>query len=89
MAAPRGGQCGEASSAITATGRFTTNGAGGTVTYYWVRNGAAQPRQSIVINKGDTTTKVVTDTWTPNSAGSEQLVFVSPSYATQTQSFNC
>jgi hypothetical protein len=49
----------------------------------------AQARQAMVISKGDTTTKVVTDTWTPNSAGSEQLVFVSPSYPTQTQSFTC
>jgi hypothetical protein len=41
------------------------------------------------VSKGDTSTKVITDTWTPNSAGSEQLVFVGPSYPTQTQSFSC
>jgi hypothetical protein len=81
-------QCGEGFR-VTSTGTFRTNGAGGTVTYYWVRSGVAQPRQSMVVAKGDTGTKVITDTWTPNSSGTEQLVFVSPSYPTLTKSFNC
>ena len=81
------GQCGEGT--LTATGRFTTNGAGGTVFYHWVRNGVAQPQQSKVVNPGDKGMQVFTDTWKPSGAGSEQLVFMSPSYATQTQSFNC
>jgi hypothetical protein len=32
---------------------------------------------------------VVTDQWTPNSSGSEQLVFVSPTYPLAAKSFNC
>jgi hypothetical protein len=31
----------------------------------------------------------VTDSWTPASAGSEQLVFSTPSYAVAPQSFTC
>jgi hypothetical protein len=86
-----GNQCGDG--AITTTGTIHTNGATGTVFYYWVRKDDTgthvQPKQPLAFTKGGPTTKVVTDTWTPNSAGSEQLVFVSPSYPTQTQSFPC
>jgi hypothetical protein len=71
------------------TGKFSTNGAGGTVFYHWVRSGVAQPQQSVTVAKGDTSTKVITDAWKPQNAGSEQLVFSSPSYPTLTQSFNC
>jgi hypothetical protein len=81
------GQCGEAT--LTVTGKFSTNGAGGMVSYHWVRNGTAQPQQSVSVAKGDTSTKVITDTWTPQNAGTEQLVFTGPSYPTQTQSYSC
>ena len=88
-----GGQCGNGSS-VTATGTFTTNGAGGTVTYYWLRNDDggphAQPHQTLTIAKGDTSAHAVaTDHWTPSSSGSEQLVFVSPTYPLAAKSFNC
>jgi hypothetical protein len=81
------GQCGEGT--MTATGTFRTNGAGGTVTYYWVRNGVAQAQHSVTVAKGDTSAKVVTDSWVPQNSGTEKLVFVSPSHPTLTQSFNC
>ena len=81
------GQCGEGR--LTATGTFRTNGAGGTVTYYWIRNGVAQSQQSVTVAKGDTSAKVVTDSWKPQNSGTEKLVFVSPSYPTLTQSFAC
>lgn len=74
---------------MTATGTFRTNGAGGTVTYYWVRNGVAQPQRSVIVAKGDTSAKVVTDSWVPQNSGTENLVFVSPSHPTLSQSFNC
>ena len=84
-------QCGDGGS-ITATGQIHTNGATGTVFYYWVRKDStgshAQAQQPLTFTQGQTT-KVITDTWTPKTSGSEQLVFVNPSYPTQTQSFNC
>jgi hypothetical protein len=88
-----GKQCGE-SFKVTSTGTFRTNGAGGKVTYYWLRKDDsgthAQPQQTLTIAKGDTSAHaVVTDSWTPGSSGSEQLVFVSPSYPLAAQAFNC
>jgi hypothetical protein len=88
-----GKQCGE-NFKVTSTGTFRTNGAGGKVTYYWVRKDDsgthAQPQQTLTIAKGDTNAHaVVTDSWTPGSSGSEQLVFVSPSYPLAAQAFNC
>jgi hypothetical protein len=85
--------CGE-SVKVTATGSFRTNGAGGTVTYYWLRTDAngtvAQPRQTMTIASGDTGVHAVaTDHWTPKGTGSEQLVFVSPSYPLAAQHFVC
>jgi hypothetical protein len=79
---------------VTATGTVRTNGAGGTVTYYWVRkddNGThAQPQHTLTIVKGDTSTHaVVKDQWTAGSSGTEQLVFVSPTYPLAAQSFSC
>ena len=79
---------------VSATGSFRTNGAGGTVTYHWLRtdeSGAqAQPQHTLTIAKGDTSTHaVVTDSWKPGSSGSEQLVFVGPIYPLAAQSFNC
>jgi hypothetical protein len=81
------GQCGEGT--VTATGTFRTNGGGGTVTYYWIRNGVAQAQRSVTVAKGDTSAKVVTDSWVPQGSGTEKLVFVSTSYPTLTQSFAC
>ncbi|HEY4845863.1 MAG TPA: hypothetical protein VII89_09225 [Candidatus Dormibacteraeota bacterium] len=88
-----GGECGQ-SAKVTATGSVTTNGAGGTVTYYWVRKDDtgthAQPQHTLTIAKGDTGAHaVVTDVWTPGSSGSEQLVFVSPTYPLAAKAFNC
>ena len=67
--------------AVTATGTFhlAPNGPGGVVKYYWIRkdsNGTVpMPVQSITIVAGDTSVHaVVTDSWTPASAGTEQLV---------------
>jgi hypothetical protein len=85
--------CGE-SLRVSATGNFRTNGAGGTVTYYWLRTDGkgtqAQPRQSMTIASGDTSLHTVaTDRWTPTGSGSEQLVFVSPSYPLAAQNFVC
>jgi hypothetical protein len=83
-------QCGDGT--ITTTGRVHTNGAAGTVVYYWVRKddtGTHVTAQQPLAFLAGQTAKSITDTWTPNSAGSEQLVFLSPSYPTQTQSFNC
>jgi hypothetical protein len=83
-------QCGDGT--ITTTGQVHTNGAAGTVFYYWVRKDDTgthvQPQQPLVFTKG-TSLKTITDTWAPKSGGSEQLVFVSPSYPTLTQSFPC
>lgn len=83
-------QCGDGK--ITATGQIHTNGAAGTVVYYWVRKDSTgthdQPEQPLTFTNG-TKLKTITDTWTPESAGSEQLVFLSPSYPTLTQSFPC
>jgi hypothetical protein len=87
------GQCGNGGVA-TATGTFTTNGVGGTVTYYWVRKDStgthAQPRQTLIIAKGNVGIHAVArDRWAPKSAGSEQLVFVSPTYSLAAQAFTC
>ncbi|HEV2013952.1 MAG TPA: hypothetical protein VGR77_08745 [Candidatus Dormibacteraeota bacterium] len=79
---------------VTATGTFRTNGAGGTVIYYWLRKDdsgtQAQPQQTLTIAKGDSSAHaVVTDRWTPTSSGSERLVFVGPTYPLVAQSFSC
>jgi hypothetical protein len=69
---------------VTATGWFTTNGVGGTVTYAWIRtdqNGSRTviPEPSLTIAAGDTARhSVVPDVWTPQSPGTEQLVFSVP-----------
>jgi hypothetical protein len=92
-ATTNGKQCGDGG-IVTATGSFTTNGAGGTVSYFWIRKDDTgthvQPTHTLAIAKGDTSSHpVVTDQWTPNSSGSEQLVFVSPTYPLAAKSFNC
>ena len=77
---------------VTATGTFTTNGTGGSVSYAWIRTDnrgsvtIAEP--PIIVAPGDTSSHSVTgDSWNPNSGGSEQLVFLStgaPLVAAQT-----
>ncbi len=81
---------------VTATGTFRmqAGGPGGTVQYHWIRkdsNGTAvSPTNSIVVAAGDTAAhSVVTDSWTPASDGSEQLVFSTPGYAVTPQSWSC
>jgi hypothetical protein len=81
---------------VTATGTFRmqAGGPGGTVKYNWIRkdsNGTwVSPTYTIVIAAGDSSAhSVVTDSWTPASAGTEQLVFSTPSYAVTPQSFTC
>src|SRR5207244_11192786 len=77
---------------VMATGTFTTNGTGGSVSYAWIRTDnrgsvtIAEP--PIIVAPGDTSSHSVTgDSWNPNSGGSEQLVFLStgaPLVAAQT-----
>ncbi len=81
---------------VTADGTFrmAANGPGGTVSYYWIRkdsNGTvANQVYNIFVAAGDTSAhSVVTDSWTPASAGTEQLFFSVPSYGVQPQSFTC
>src|SRR5205823_6023892 len=61
---------------VTATGAFTSDGAGSTVSYEWIRTDNRGPviiaMPSITIAPGDTASHaVVSDSWNPNSAGSE------------------
>jgi hypothetical protein len=81
---------------VTATGNFrlAPNGPGGVVTYYWIRKDSsgtvATPVQSITVAPGDASLHtVVTDSWTPASAGTEQLFFTQPNYGVTPQSFTC
>jgi hypothetical protein len=81
---------------VTASGWFTTNGSGGTVTYAWIRtdtegNRWVIPEPSLTIARGDTSRHAVQpDIWTPQSPGSDQLVFYSPTApAVAAQSFAC
>ncbi len=81
---------------VTATGifRMQAAGPGGTVQYHWIRkdsNGTVVSQTySIVVAAGDTAAhSVVTDSWTPASAGTEQLVFTTPSFTVAPQSFTC
>lgn len=68
----------------TASGSFTTNGVGGTVRYEWIRRDSTGThtvaRPAITIAPGDTSAhSVLPDVWAPESSGTEQLVFLSPS----------
>ena len=88
------GQSKCSNSTVTARGTFATNGVGGTVQYRWIRTtsagSAAQPVQSVLIAAGDRGFHaVVTDSWTPPSSGSEQLVFITPGYSVPAQSWTC
>jgi hypothetical protein len=78
---------------------MAAGGPGGVVKYDWIEKdtdpNTGQTRvtvksYTITVAAGDTSAhSVVTDTWTPASPGSEQLVFNSPSYSLQPQSFTC
>ena len=81
---------------MTATGSFTTNGAGGWVFYEWVHYDAQgirtgiTPEAPIRVAAGDTSSHaVVTDNFTPQTSGSDQLVFINPAYTVAAQSWSC
>jgi len=81
---------------VTATGSFATNGTGGSVYYQWVHydtNGnvtGVTPEAPIRIAAGDTSSHaVVSDTFTPAHSGTDQLVFLSPSYTAAAQGWSC
>jgi outer membrane biosynthesis protein TonB len=81
---------------VTATGNFTTNGAGGLVYYQWVHYDSqgnqigVTPETPIAVAAGDVTThSVVADQFVPLHAGSDQLVFLNPAYSVLAQSWNC
>jgi exo-beta-1,3-glucanase (GH17 family) len=68
---------------VSATGSFTTNASGGSVSYVWIRTdnrgSVTVSEPPIVVAAGDTSSHpVAADKWTPNSGGSEQLVFLGP-----------
>jgi hypothetical protein len=70
------------------------NGSAGTVQYQWVRRDnrgtVIVPEPSITLLAGDTGTHALaTDTWSPNSAGSEQLVILSGSLQPAAVAFTC
>jgi hypothetical protein len=80
---------------VTATGSFTTNGVGGWVSYEWVRvdsqgNRTVTPEAPIRIAAGDRSSHaVVSDVFTPAHSGTDQLVFLSPSYTVPAQGWSC
>jgi len=80
---------------IVASGSFTTNGVGGSVSYEWVRvdnqgNQTIGASGTIGVAPGDRSLHVVaSDTFTPAHGGSDQLVFLSPAYSVPAQSWNC
>ena len=80
----------------TATGQFTTNGVGGVVKYQWIRQDSSgtwpQPIQTVTIAVGDKSVHaVVTDTFSPQSSGTDKLVFLQPGSptVTGTNSWTC
>jgi len=86
---------------VTATGTFrmAANGPGGVVKYSWIEKDTdpttgqtivTVKNYTITVAAGDTAAhSVVTDSWSPQSPGSEQLVFTTPGYSLQPQSFSC
>ena len=70
---------------VTAAGSFVTNGAGGQVSYQWVRidhNGQQTivPEAPISVQPGDTgVQQVVPYSFNPSRQGTVQLVFLTPS----------
>ena len=93
LSGAKGGSCRKGS--VTATGVFTTDGTGGLVSYAWIRTDnrgtVTIPEPPILVAPGDTSSHaVVSDSWTPNGSGSEQLLFAAaqaPQLAAQT--FSC
>src|SRR2546425_4300870 len=82
-------------SSVTATGSFDTNGVGGWVFYEWVRvdsqgNRTVIPEAPIRIAAGDTSSHaVVSDSFTPQHSGTDQLVFLNPAYTVAAHSWSC
>jgi hypothetical protein len=80
---------------VTASGWFFTNGAGGTVSYEWIRTDSSGMRTviaepPITIAAGDRSLHLVkSDQWTPAHSGSEQLLFLSPAYTVPARSWSC
>src|SRR5579864_3154790 len=80
---------------VTASGSFTTNGAGGWVFYEWVRLDSQGNRTvigefPIWVAPGDTSSHAVrSDVFTPAHSGSDQLVFLSPVYSVAAHSWSC
>jgi hypothetical protein len=80
---------------VTAAGGFTTNGAGGNVSYHWVRvdsqgNRTIGASGTIYVAPGDKNFHGVTsDKFAPVHSGTDQLVFLSPAYSVPAQSWNC
>lgn len=80
---------------MTATGSFTTNGAGGWVFYEWVRIDSSGTRTvqnewPIYVKPGDTASHaVVTYVFSPAHSGTVQLVFISPAYSAAAESWSC
>jgi len=87
------GKCSQVT--ILASGSFTTNGLGGSVSYQWVRvdsqgNRTIGASGTIQIAAGDRSLHTVaSDSFTPAHSGSDQLVFLSPAYSVPAQSWNC
>jgi len=80
---------------VTASGSFTTNGAGGWVFYEWVRvdnqgNRTVINEFPIWVAAGNTASHAVrSDVFTPAHSGSDQLVFLSPVYSVAAQGWSC
>jgi hypothetical protein len=80
---------------VTASGGFTTNGVGGSVSYEWVRVDSQGTQTigasgTVQVAAGDRTFHVVAnDTFTPVHSGTDQLVFLSPAYSVPAQSWTC
>lgn len=84
----------------TGTFRLQAGGPGGTVKYTWIyKDTNSQGKSvvtvhtgSVVVAAGDTNAHVITDSYVhPNSSGTVQLIFSSPSYSSPnlTQSWTC
>jgi hypothetical protein len=80
---------------VVASGSFTTNGVGGSVSYEWVRvdslgTQTVIPEAPIQVAPGDRSIHAVaSDTFTLAHSGTDQLVFLSPAYSVPAQSWNC
>jgi len=80
---------------VTATGSFTTNGAGGWIFYQWVRIDSAGTRTvqaefPIWTAPGDVSShNVATYSFNPAHSGTVQLVFTNPAYTVAAQGWSC